>query len=42
MPDKILRFRIQQLKDMGVNAIRTSHNPQTPIFYELCDEMGGC
>ena len=40
VPDKILRFRIQQLKDMGVNAIRTSHNPQTPIFYELCDEMG--
>ena len=40
VPDKILRFRIQQLKDMGVNAIRTSHNPQTPIFYELCDEIG--
>ncbi|GAA4237846.1 hypothetical protein GCM10022291_26010 [Postechiella marina] len=40
VPDKILRFRIQQLKDMGVNAIRTSHNPQTPIFYDLCDEMG--
>ena len=40
VPDKILRFRIQQLKDMGVNAIRTSHNPQTPIFYDLCDELG--
>lgn len=40
VPDKIVRFRIQQLKDMGVNAIRTAHNPQTPIFYELCDEMG--
>ncbi|WP_299668307.1 glycoside hydrolase family 2 TIM barrel-domain containing protein [uncultured Polaribacter sp.] len=40
VPDKILRFRIQQLKDMGVNAIRTAHNPQTPIFYELCDELG--
>ncbi len=40
VPDKILRFRIQQLKDMGVNAIRTAHNPQTPIFYDLCDEMG--
>jgi beta-galactosidase len=40
VPDKILRFRIQQLKDMGVNAIRTSHNPQTPIFYDLCDEIG--
>ncbi|GAA3615003.1 glycoside hydrolase family 2 TIM barrel-domain containing protein [Flavivirga amylovorans] len=40
VPDKVLRFRIQQLKDMGVNAIRTAHNPQTPIFYDLCDEMG--
>ncbi|AWW32876.1 beta-galactosidase [Echinicola strongylocentroti] len=40
VPDKILRYRIQQLKDMGVNAIRTAHNPQTPQFYEMCDEMG--
>ncbi|MBB3696686.1 DUF4982 domain-containing protein [Flammeovirga yaeyamensis] len=40
VPDKILRFRIQQLKDMGVNAIRTAHNPQTPQFYAMCDEMG--
>lgn len=40
VPDKILRFRIQQLKDMGVNAIRTSHNPQTPQFYAMCDEIG--
>ncbi|ALJ06871.1 beta-galactosidase [Pseudalgibacter alginicilyticus] len=40
VPDKILRFRIQQLKDMGVNAFRTSHNPQTPIFYQICDELG--
>lgn len=40
VPEKILRFRIQQLKDMGCNAIRTAHNPQTPIFYDICDEMG--
>ncbi|MCG9793699.1 DUF4982 domain-containing protein [Flavobacterium algicola] len=40
VPDKILRFRIQQLKDMGVNIIRTAHNPQTPQFYQFCDEMG--
>jgi beta-galactosidase len=40
VPDKILRFRIQQLKDMGCNAIRTAHNPQTPQFYDMCDEMG--
>ncbi|MGQ1784500.1 glycoside hydrolase family 2 TIM barrel-domain containing protein [Saccharicrinis sp. GN24d3] len=40
VPDKILRYRIQQLKDMGCNAIRTTHNPQTPKFYEMCDEIG--
>lgn len=40
VPDKMVRYRIQQLKEMGVNAIRTSHNPQTPIFYQYCDELG--
>ena len=40
VPDKILRFRIEQLKAMGCNAIRTAHNPQTPIFYDICDEVG--
>ncbi len=40
VPDKILRYRIEQLKAMGCNAIRTSHNPQTPIFYDICDEVG--
>jgi len=40
VPDKILHFRIEQLKAMGCNAIRTSHNPQTPIFYDICDEVG--
>ncbi|WP_075601976.1 glycoside hydrolase family 2 TIM barrel-domain containing protein [Saccharicrinis aurantiacus] len=40
VPDKIRRFRIQQMKDMGVNSIRTSHYPRPPEFYDLCDEMG--
>jgi beta-galactosidase len=40
VPDKILRYRIQQLKDMGCNSIRTAHNPQTPQFYDMCDEIG--
>ena len=25
---------------MGANAIRMSHNPQAPIVYDLCDELG--
>ncbi len=32
--------KIQSLKNIGVNAIRCSHNPQAEIFYDLCDEMG--
>ncbi|MCX6238017.1 MAG: DUF4982 domain-containing protein [Bacteroidia bacterium] len=32
--------RLQVLKDMGCNAIRTSHNPPAPEFLDLCDQMG--
>ena len=32
--------RLKTLREIGVNAIRTSHNPQDPKFYELCDELG--
>ena len=39
-PDKLLKWRIQFLKDMGCNAIRTAHNPRTPEFYKLCDQLG--
>ena len=27
-------------KEIGANAIRTAHNPFSPQFYDLCDEMG--
>ncbi len=32
--------RLELLKDMGCNAIRTSHNPFPPQFLDLCDKMG--
>jgi len=32
--------RLQTLKAMGCNAIRTSHNPVSPEFLDLCDRMG--
>jgi len=38
--DELLRWKLQLLKDMGCNAIRTAHNPQVPKFYDLCDELG--
>lgn len=34
------RYRIEKLREMGCNAIRTSHNPQSPDFYRACDELG--
>ena len=34
------RRQLAILKDMGANAIRTSHNPPAPQFLDLCDEMG--
>lgn len=35
-----LRHQLEMLKDMGANAIRTSHNMPAPELVELCDEMG--
>ncbi len=35
-----LRHQLTMLKQMGCNAIRTSHNMPTPELVELCDEMG--
>lgn len=35
-----LRHQLELLKDMGANAVRTSHNMPAPELVELCDEMG--
>ena len=32
--------QLEILKDMGCNAIRTSHNPPAPELVDLCDKMG--
>lgn len=32
--------RLRELKALGCNAIRTSHNPQDDIIYDICDEIG--
>ena len=35
-----IRRQFEILKDMGVNSLRTSHNPPAIEFLDLCDEMG--
>ena len=32
--------QLQILKEMGANALRTTHNPAAPELLELCDRMG--
>jgi len=32
--------RLAQMKQIGINAIRTSHNPYSPEFLDLADRMG--
>lgn len=38
--DAAIRRQIRILKDMGCNAIRTSHNMPAPELVRACDEMG--
>jgi beta-galactosidase len=40
LPDRLQYFRIARLKEMGVNAYRTSHNPPTPALLDACDRLG--
>lgn len=40
VPAAVWRSRLATLKSLGVNAIRMSHNPHTPIVYSLCDSLG--
>jgi beta-galactosidase len=37
---RALERQLEIMKEMGVNAIRTSHNPPAPELLELCDRMG--
>jgi beta-galactosidase len=40
VPEKVWERRLRRLKELGVNAVRTSHNPPAPELLELCDRMG--
>ncbi|MBR2837402.1 MAG: hypothetical protein IKE55_01320 [Kiritimatiellae bacterium] len=35
-----VRRQLLLMKDMGANALRTSHNPVAPETLDLCDELG--
>lgn len=37
---RAMEKRIQMLKDFGFNHIRTSHNPYSESFLDLCDQYG--
>ena len=40
MNDRVLERRLEILKAMGCNAIRTAHNPPSEVLLDLCDRMG--
>ncbi len=40
VPVEVLERRLITLKSIGCNAIRGSHNPQSPDLYDLCDKLG--
>jgi len=40
VPLRVWERRLEILKELGVNAIRTAHNPPAPEFLDLCDRMG--
>lgn len=40
VPERVWERRLELLKAMGANAVRTSHNPPAPEFLDLCDRLG--
>lgn len=40
LPDSLMAWRLQRLKDLGCNALRLSHNPVSPVTLDLCDRLG--
>ena len=40
VPKEVWHRRILELKSLGANALRLSHNPHAPELYDLCDELG--
>ena len=40
LPDRLQYYRIERLKEMGVNGYRSSHNAPTAELLDACDQLG--
>lgn len=40
VPEDVWERRLANLKRLGVNALRMSHNPQAPAVYDIADRLG--
>ena len=40
MPDRVHRYRLRRLKDMGANGYRTAHYPPAEATMDALDELG--
>ncbi len=40
LPDYLQYYRVKLLKELGINAYRTSHHPATPELLDACDSLG--
>jgi beta-galactosidase len=40
LPDRLYTYRVQELKGMGANAMRYSHNEMAPEQLDACDRLG--
>jgi beta-galactosidase len=40
VPAAVWRRRLERLRELGVNSIRTAHNPPPPELLDLCDQLG--
>jgi len=40
LPDRLQYFRVEKLKEMGVNGYRSSHNEPTAELLNACDQLG--
>ncbi len=40
IPKEMMLLDVQLMKQNNINAVRTSHYPNDPYWYEICDEYG--